>query len=71
MSTKPMTVIPQIVMWTAGVVGAFALARLVRREYRRVNEELEAARMTPVASKADRAVNPTLKRDPLTGIYRP
>lgn len=65
-----MSVIPQIVMWTAGVVSAFALARLIRREYQRVNDELEAARMTPVASKADRAANPTLKRDPLTGVYR-
>ncbi|MET0276688.1 MAG: hypothetical protein ABW198_00020 [Pseudorhodoplanes sp.] len=66
-----MRFIPQIVVWTAGAVGAYALARFVKREYERVNEELEAARMTPVTSKAEREGNPTLRRDPRTGVYRP
>jgi hypothetical protein len=66
-----MPFIPQIVLWTAGAIGAYALARIVRREYRRVNDELEAARMQPVASKAERAAHPTLRRDPRTGIYHP
>ena len=66
-----MRFIPQIVLWTAGAVGAYALMRFVKREYDRVNEELETARLTPVASKAEREGNPTLRRDPRTGIYRP
>ena len=66
-----MRFIPQIVVWTAGAVGAYALARFVKREYERVNEELEAARMTPVTNKAEREGNPTLRRDPRTGVYRP
>ncbi len=66
-----MPIIPQVVLWAAGAVATFALARIVRREYQRINEELEAARLSPVASKAERAQHPTLKRDPRTGIYRP
>ena len=65
-----MPIIPQVVLWAAGAVATFALARIIRREYQRVNEELEAARLTPVTS-ADRAQHPTLKRDPRTGVYRP
>lgn len=66
-----MRYIPQIVLWTAGAIGAFALARFLKREYDRVNAELEAARLTPVVSKAERDRNPTLRRDPRTGVYRP
>ncbi len=66
-----MPIIPQIVLWAAGAVATFALARIVHREYQRVNEELEAARLSPVVSKSERAQHPTLKRDPRTGVYRP
>lgn len=62
---------PPVLLWTVGVVGAIALVKFIRREYRRVNEELDQARMAPVASKAERAQHPTLKRDPRTGIYHP
>ncbi|MDT3684424.1 MAG: hypothetical protein RO009_05205 [Pseudorhodoplanes sp.] len=62
---------PPILLWTVGVVGAIALAKFIRREYRRVNDELDQARMATVASKAERAQHPTLKRDPRTGIYHP
>jgi hypothetical protein len=65
-----MPIIPQIVLWAAGAVATFALGRIIRREYQRINEELEAARLSPVAS-AERAQHPTLKRDPQTGVYRP
>lgn len=62
---------PPVLLWTVGVVGAIALVKFIRREYRRVNEELDQARMAPVASKAERAQHPTLKRDPRTGVYHP
>lgn len=66
-----MRFIPQIVLWTAGAVGAYALMRFVKREYDRVNEELEAVRLTPVANKVEREGHPTLRRDPRTGVYHP
>jgi hypothetical protein len=66
-----MRFIPQIVLWTAGAVGAYAVLRFVKREYDRVNQELEAARLQPVANTAERDAHPTLRRDPRTGIYRP
>ncbi len=54
-----MRFIPQIVLWTAGAVGAYAVMRFVKREYDRVNQELEAARLQPVANKAERDAHPT------------
>jgi hypothetical protein len=66
-----MPALPPVLLWTAGIAGAVALAKLIRREYRRVNAELDQTRMAPVASKAERASHPTLKRDPRTGVYRP
>jgi hypothetical protein len=66
-----MPIIPQVVFWAAGAVATFALARIIRREYQRINEELEAARLSPVTSSAERAQHPTLRRDPQTGVYRP
>ena len=66
-----MPIIPQVVLWAAGAVATFALARIIRREYQRINEELEAARLSPAASSAERTQHPTLRRDPQTGVYRP
>ncbi len=61
---------PPLLLWTVGVVGAIALVKFIRREHRRVNDELDQTRMAPVTSKAERAQHPTLRRDPRTGIYR-
>lgn len=63
-------IVPRLVMWAAGVVAGFAIARLAAREYGRVNEELDEARLAPAASEAERAQHPTLRRDPRTGVYR-
>lgn len=62
-------IVPRIVMWAAGVVAGLAIARLAKREYGRVNEELDEARLAPAASQADRSEHPTLRRDPRTGVY--
>ena len=43
--------------------------RLIAREHRRVNAELERVRTTPV-QKDERAKYRTLRRDPRTGVYR-
>jgi hypothetical protein len=68
-SATMIQILPRVVLWAAGAVAAFAFARIARREYQRVNEELEEMRLSPVASKAERAQHPTLRRDPRTGVY--
>jgi hypothetical protein len=65
----PPIVIPPLVIWALGAVGAAALARVVKHEWRRVNAELRPFKTTP-RSYADRDVIPTLRRDPRTGVYR-
>jgi hypothetical protein len=62
-------IVPRLVMWAAGVVAGLAIARLAKREYGRVNDELDEARLAPAASQADRSEHPTLRRDPRTGVY--
>jgi len=66
----PPFVIPPLLKWTLGALGAFIAAKWMAREWRRVNEELERARTVPVA-EVERAGLPKLRRDPATGIYRP
>lgn len=65
----PLPVFPPLVLWTLGAFGAAALVRLIAREHRRINAELESARATPVG-KSERANYRTLRRDPRTGVYR-
>jgi hypothetical protein len=61
--------LPPVIAWTLAAVGAVALSKVLAREWRRVNTELDAhERATePVA----RDELPTLRRDPHTGVYRP
>jgi hypothetical protein len=61
--------IPPLVIWALGAVGAAALARFVRHEWRRVNAELHP-REKASSDRFDRDRMPTLRRDPRTGIYR-
>ncbi|MGV3635439.1 MAG: hypothetical protein ACO1NY_13905 [Pseudorhodoplanes sp.] len=70
MGAKMIPIVPRLVMWAAGVVAGLAIASLAKREYGRVNEELDEARLAPAASKAERSQHPTLRRDPRTGVYR-
>jgi hypothetical protein len=70
MGAKMIPIVPRLVMWAAGVVAGLAIARLAKREYARVNEELDEARLAPASSKTERAQHPTLRRDPRTGVYR-
>ena len=64
----PPIAIPPLVIWALGAVGAAALARAVKHEWRRVNAELHPFK-TP-RSHTDRDYIPTLRRDPRTGVYR-
>ncbi len=65
----PLPVIPPLVLWTLGALGAAALIKLAARERRRINEELEKVRTKPVPA-SERANYRTLRRDPRTGVYR-
>jgi hypothetical protein len=66
----PPFVVPPVVVWALGAVGAAVLARFVRSEWQRVNAELHAREAKASQERIDRSKLPTLKRDPVTGIYR-
>jgi hypothetical protein len=58
-----------LVKWTLVALGGAAMVHWVVREVRRVNEELDRAKVRtriPVTEPL-----PTLRRDPTTGEYRP
>jgi len=61
-------VIPPLVKWTLGALGAAVAVHWVVKEVRRVNEELDQAKAR--VRVTDRKVYPTLRRDPHTGEYR-
>jgi hypothetical protein len=56
--------VPPLVAGALGVLGTVALAKLVAREWRRVNAELHP-------DDDGRDVLPRLRRDPDTGVFRP
>jgi hypothetical protein len=64
----PQFLIPPIVKWTLGAVGAAAVVHWVVKEVRRVNAELDQAKRR--VRVGERKVYPTLRRDPNTGEYR-
>ena len=55
----------------AGVVGGLAVVRWAYRTALRVSQELEEARLARVAETARSTEIKTLRRDPVTGAYRP
>lgn len=55
----------------AGALGGLALVRWVYRTASRVNQELEEARRARLAEASRSNDIPTLRRDPVTGAYRP
>ena len=55
----------------AGVLGGLAVIRWAYRTALRVNQELEEARLARVAESMRTSEIPTLRRDPVTGAYRP
>jgi hypothetical protein len=61
-------VIPPLVKWTMGAVGAAVVLHWVVKEVRRINQELDQAKAR--VRVTDRKVYPTLRRDPHTGEYR-
>jgi cbb3-type cytochrome oxidase subunit 3 len=54
----------------AGALGSAAVVRWAYRTAKRINHELDEARQARAADKADPEAK-TLRRDPVTGAYRP
>ena len=61
---------PQALLLVLGAIGAAIAAKLIAREWQRVNDELDHARTKP-AVDVEREAMPNLRRDPVTGEYRP
>ncbi|GLR98117.1 MULTISPECIES: hypothetical protein [Bradyrhizobium] len=55
----------------AGVLGGLAVVRWAYKTAVRINQELEEMRLSRVAEAARMGDIQTLKRDPVTGAYRP
>jgi hypothetical protein len=55
----------------AGALGGLAVVRWAYRTAVRINQELEEARLSRVAETARTGEVKTLRRDPVTGAYRP
>ncbi len=55
----------------AGALGGLAVVRWAYRTALRVNRELEEARLSRINETARSREIPTLRRDPITGAYRP
>ena len=65
--------LPPVIAWTRAAIGAVAVSKVLAKEWRRVNSELDAQeRASERASQAvARDELPTLRRDPASGVYRP
>jgi hypothetical protein len=57
-----------VIAWALGAVGAVFMSKLLAREWRRVNAELDAQRRTAEEMRPQEI--PTLRRD-ASGVYRP
>ncbi|MGJ4883798.1 MULTISPECIES: hypothetical protein [unclassified Bradyrhizobium] len=55
----------------AGMLGGLAVVRWAYKAAQKINRELEEARLSRVAEAAQAAEIKTLRRDPVTGAYRP
>ena len=62
-------VIPPLVKFALGALGAGAIAACAVKEFRRLNAELERMRTAPVDAVARQEL-PTLRRDPRSGEWR-
>jgi hypothetical protein len=53
-----------------GAVGAATIVHWLVKEVRRINAELERMQAGPLMDPIARQALPTLRRDPVTGVYR-
>ncbi|MBI1205273.1 MAG: hypothetical protein GC182_22440 [Rhodopseudomonas sp.] len=66
----PAILLSPLLKWSLAAAGGAMLVHWVVREARRINDELDQSRQVRVRV-SDRENRPTLRRDPLTGEYRP
>jgi hypothetical protein len=55
----------------AGVLGGLAVVRWAYKTAQKINQELEDMRLSRLAEAARASEIKTLRRDPVTGAYRP
>jgi hypothetical protein len=67
--TTIMLPFPPVIAATLAAIGVVALSRMLAREWQRVNAELDARERVAAAVRTKGV--PTLRRDPVTGVYRP
>jgi hypothetical protein len=63
--------IPPMIAWAVGAIGAVVMSKFVAREWHRINDELDARERNERAARARVKDRGTLRRDPVTGVYRP
>ncbi len=61
--------LPPVIAWTLAAIGAVAVSKVLAREWRRVNAELDAHERATEAVASEKLR--TLRLDPNTGEYRP
>jgi hypothetical protein len=61
--------LPPVIAWTLGAVGAVFFSKLLAREWRRVNAELDAMERATAPMRPQEIRK--LRRDPESGVYRP
>jgi hypothetical protein len=61
--------LPPVIAWTLAAIGAVAVSKVLAREWRRVNAELDARERASQEVARDKLR--TLRLDPNTGEYRP
>ena len=64
----PPLVIPPVIGWALGTLGAAVIVKFAAREWRRVNAVLHPRE--PAREEVVRDRLPTLKLDPASGVYR-
>jgi hypothetical protein len=62
---------PPLIVFALGIMGATVLVRWCVKEVHRVNAELDEVRANTAVEPLDRNSLPQLKPDPKTGEYRP
>ncbi len=65
--------LPPVIAWTLAAVGITAVSKVLVKEWRRINDELDAQAEAErrAAEPVAREHLPTLRRDTASGIYRP
>jgi hypothetical protein len=58
-----------LIGWALGALGAAVVAKVLAKEWQRVNDELHPRE--PFAEARSHEQLPVLRRDPQSGVYRP